>query len=317
MTDLQNGSKIGRTDALMLLVVFLWALNLTVIKIGFRELSANGFNAIRLSIASVAFLLLLGVRGRPFRLERGDTWKAVGLGIFGITAYQIFFIQAIHMTQASAASVIMATSPIFIALLSTALGQERISWAGWAGIIVSVAGFILVVGGENGAFSLSWRGHHAAVLILLANVCWAAYTVFSKPVLDRNPPFKLAAWSTAAGTFLYLPFAFRDLSAVPWARISWRGWAAILYAGLVSIVLCFVIWYASVQKVGSSKTGIYSNLSPIFAVGFAAAVLGERLSGLQAAGAVIVLAGVYLTRSGYRFFERRPHLPVDLSPPNS
>lgn len=306
MIDLKNGSKIGRTDALMLLTVFLWALNLSVIKVGLRELSAHGFNAVRLSIASLAFLFLLGVRGKPFRLEKGDNWKAVVLGVLGITAYQLFFIQAIHMTQASAASVIMATSPIFIALLSTALGQERIPWAGWAGIIVSFAGFVLVVSGENGGFSLSWHGHRAAALILLANICWAGYTVFSKPVLERNSPFKLAALSTAAGTFLYLPFAFRDLTAVPWGRISWQGWAAILYAGLVSIVFGFVIWYDSVQKVGSSKTGIYSNLSPIFAVAIAGAFLGERLSGFQAAGSLIVLAGVYLTRSGYRFFERRP-----------
>ncbi len=310
MIDLKNGSKIGRIDALMLLVVFLWALNLTVIKIGFRELSVHGFNAIRLGLAAVAFIFLLGVQGRPFRLARGDHWKAVGLGIFGITAYQLFFIQAIHETQASAASILMATSPVLIALLSTALGQERIPWAGWAGILVSVAGFVLVAGGENGGFRFNWHGHRTAALILLANISWAAYTVFSKPVLERNSPFKLAAWSTAAGSLLYLPFALRDLAAVPWARISWPGWAAILYTGLVSIVFCFVIWSESVRKVGSSKTGIYINLQPIFAVAIAGAFLGERLSGLQIAGALIVLAGVYLMRSGYRFFERRSRASV-------
>jgi drug/metabolite transporter (DMT)-like permease len=322
MIEIKNGSRIGKTDALMLLTVLLWAVNLSVIKVGLRELSAHGFNAIRLSIASVVYLVLLAASGKGFRLEKGDHWKAVGLGVLGITAYQLFFIQAIRMTQASAASVIMATSPVFIALLSTALGQERIPWAGWIGIFVSFAGFVLVVSGENGAFSLSWHGHRAAALILLANVCWAGYTVFAKPALERNSPFRLAARSTAAGTFLYLPFAARDLAAVPWARISWQGWAALLYAGLVSIVLCFVIWYDSVQKVGSSKTGIYSNLTPIFAVVFAGVFLHERLSGFQAAGAVIVLAGVYLTRSGYRFFERRPREDaaaeeVDICGPNS
>jgi drug/metabolite transporter (DMT)-like permease len=60
-----------------------------------------------------------------------------------------------------------------------------------------------------------------------------------------------------------------------------------------------------VKKVGSAKTGIYGNLTPILAIFFAGRILGERLSVLQVVGAAVTLAGVYLTRSGYRFFERK------------
>lgn len=306
MPRLNNGSKIGRTDVLMLMTVLFWAVNLSVIKIGLREFSPHGFNAIRLSFASLVYLGIFGLGRKKFALAKGDGWKAVGLGILGITTYQLFFIQAISKTNASTASVIMATSPVFIALLSTALGQERIPWAGWLGIAVSVAGFFLVVAGGNGGAAFTWRGMQGATLILLANICWAAYTVFSKPVLERNSSFGLAALGTAAGTLLYLPFTLREVAAVDWRRISWAGWGAVLYSGLVAIVLCFVIWYDSVRKVGSSKTGIYGNLTPIFAVVFAGLFLGERLSAFEAVGSVVVLAGVYLARSGYRFFERRP-----------
>jgi drug/metabolite transporter (DMT)-like permease len=110
-----------------------------------------------------------------------------------------------------------------------------------------------------------------------------------------------------------------DLAAVDWRRISWAGWGAIFYSGLVAIVLCFYIWYDSVQKVGSSKTGIYGNLTPIFAVVFAGIFLGEHFSAAEAVGSAVVLAGVYLTRSGYRLFERRPRpqISFDISDPNS
>ncbi|MBP1661672.1 MAG: family transporter [Candidatus Aminicenantes bacterium] len=96
-----------------------------------------------------------------------------------------------------------------------------------------------------------------------------------------------------------------DLAKVDWARIPWQGWGAIGYAGLVAIFLCFIIWYESVKEVGSAKTGVYSNLTPILAIFVAGLVLGERLSATQAIGAAVTLAGVYLTRSGYRFFERK------------
>jgi drug/metabolite transporter (DMT)-like permease len=296
----------GRTDLLILLTVFLWAVNLSVIKIGLRSFSPHAFNAVRLSLASLAFLGVLAVSPGKFSLGRkGDAWKAAGLGLLGITGYQFFFIQAIDGMSASTASVLMGTSPVFIALLATAIGKERISLAGWLGIAFSFAGFLLVVSGENRGFVFAWSAMRGAVLILLANACWAGYTVFSKPVLERNSPFRLAAVGTIIGTFVYLPFAAKDLAAVEWSQIPWQGWGAILYAGLVSVFLCFVLWYQSIRAVGSAKTGVYSNLTPVLAIFFAGLVLGERLTGLQAAGAAITLAGVYLTRSGYRFFERK------------
>jgi drug/metabolite transporter (DMT)-like permease len=190
-------------------------------------------------------------------------------------------------------------------LLATAVGEERISLAGWAGILISLGGFLLVISGENGGLALSWAAWRGAVLILAANAFWAGYTVLAKPLLDRNPAFPVAALGTIAGTLIYLPFAAADLVRIEWVRVPWQGWGAIAYSGLVAIFLCFALWYQSVKKVGSAKTGIYGNLTPILSIVIAGLVLGERLTALQALGAAITLAGVYLTRSGYRFFERR------------
>ena len=301
-----NGTKMGRTDILILLVIVLWAVNLSVIKIGLRELSPHAFNAIRLSLAALAYAAVLVARRRKGGLARkGDGWKAAGLGLLGITFYQVFFIKGVSMMPASTASVFMGTSPIFIALLATVVGEERIPPAGWVGIAISSCGFLLVVAGENGGLVFTWDAWRGALLILLANACWAGYTVFSKPVLERNSAFRLAAVGSIAGTAVYLPFAAGDLAKVDWARIPWQGWGAIGYAGLVAIFLCFIIWYESVKEVGSAKTGVYSNLTPILAIFVAGLVLGERLSATQAIGAAVTRAGVYLTRSGYRFFERK------------
>jgi drug/metabolite transporter (DMT)-like permease len=301
-----NGARLCCTDLLIVLVIVLWAVNISVLKIGLRSLSPHGFNAIRLSLASLAYLAVLLARPvRPAFGRRGDFWKAAGLGLLGITGYQVVFIKAISMMNASTASIVMGTSPIFIALLATAVGQERITPAGWVGIAISFGGFLLVVSGENGGLVLTWEAWRGAVLILIANAFWAGYTVFAKPILERNSPFRLAAVGTIAGTLVYLPFAAGELARVDWARVPWRGWGAIVYAGLVAIFLCFALWYHSVKRVGSAKTGVYGNLTPILAIVFAGIVLGERLATIQAVGAAITLAGVYLTRSGYRFFERR------------
>ena len=310
-TGSKNGARLCCTDLLIVLVIVLWAVNISVLKIGLRHLSPHGFNAVRLGLASLAYLAVLLARpGRPAFGRRSDLWRAAGLGLLGITGYQVVFIKAISMMSASAASIVMGTSPIFIALLATAIGQERISLAGWAGIAISFGGFLLVVSGGNGGLVFTWEAWRGAVLILIANACWAGYTVFAKPVLERNSAFRVAAVGTIAGTLVYLPFAAGELARIEWAHIPWQGWGAIVYAGLVAIFLCFALWYHSVQRVGSAKTGVYGNLTPILAIVFAGIVLGERLSTVQAIGAAITLAGVYLTRSGYRFFERKAGGPV-------
>jgi drug/metabolite transporter (DMT)-like permease len=304
MPRAKTNARIGKTDLLMVLTILLWAVNLSVIKIGLREFSPHGFNGVRLGLASLVYVAILAGRGRRALPVRGDGWKTLVLGLFGITIYQLFFIRAISLTSASATSIIMATTPLFIALLSSAAGQEKISWAGWLGIGISFAGFVIVVFGQNGGSALTWQGIQGPVLILLSNLCWAAYTVISKPMLDRASAFDLTALATSAGTLVYLPFVLPDLRAVAWSEISWKGWGAVLYSGLVAVVLCFVLWSYSVQKVGSTKTGIYGNLTPVFATVFAAVALSERITGFQAGGALLILGGVYLTRSGYRFLVR-------------
>jgi len=307
-----NGTKLKFSDLAMLFVVMVWGVNISVVKIGLRDLAPHAFNAVRLTLGALAFIVILLFRPSGLSMRKGDFWKSVGLGILGITAYQIFFIQAISIMNVSSAAIVMATSPVFIALLSTALGQEKIHWAGWLGIVISFAGFILVVSGENGGFNFTWEGTRGAVFILLANVSWAGYTVFARPLLERIEPFKLSAMATITGTALYIPFTLTDLGRIDWGAITMSGWGAILYSGLVSITVCFAIWYVSLKAVGSAKTGIYSNLTPIFAAVTAALILHERLTMLQAAGAIITLSGVYLTRSGYKFFMKsrtEPALP--------
>ena len=90
----------------------------------------------------------------------------------------------------------------------------------------------------------------------------------------------------------------------PAGAISWSTWGALLYSAVLAVVVGFVVWYKSVQKVGNTKTGIYSNLNPVFATIFAYAFLSERITVLQAGGAAVIFAGVYLTRSGYKFFRK-------------
>jgi drug/metabolite transporter (DMT)-like permease len=309
MVKTENKSAFETTDLWMLLTTMVWAVNLSLIKFSLREFTPHGFNGIRLALSASIFLGILAFSRGGFPLGKGDFLKVAGLGLLGTTVYQLLFIQGISRTQATTTSMIMPMTPVFIAVLSYFFKLERIHWAAWMGIAVSFLGVYLLVTGQNRHVALTWQSVKGDVFLLLANLVWALYTVLAKPLLERIPPVKLTCLSVAIGTALYLPFAAADVRRVPWASISPGAWASLLYSAVLAIVVSFIVYSYSVRKVGNTKTGIYSNLNPVFAVIFAWFFLSERITALEAGGGLVIFLGVYLTRSGYRFFLKKPPGP--------
>lgn len=307
MSPSDNGNRFTASDLLMILTTLIWAINLSAIKFSLRELPGHSFNGIRLPLASLLFLAVLLLRGERLSIDKKDIWKVAGLGFIGTTAYQALFIQGISLTPASTTSMIAPMTPVFIALLSHFFKFERIHWAAWIGIAVSFSGFYLILSGQSLGSHFSWASIWGDLLILAANFCWALYTVFSRPLLGRIPALKLAVLTTCFGTLFYLPLGLPALRRVAWTSVSAATWGALAYGAILAIVFGFTVYYGSVQKVGNTKTGIYSNLNPVFATIFACLVLGEIITPLQISGGLVILLGVYLTRSGYRLFSaKRP-----------
>lgn len=303
--NFKTNGALGLSDALMLLAVLMWGINFSFIKIALRELTPGGFNGVRLFVTAVIFLALLALSGEGFRLKKKDAGRLLLIGIAGNTLYQILFIRGVSLTSASNTSIILSMAPIFVALLSAALGIERIHWAAWLGILISFCGLYFIIAGPNGGLHFSAESFRGDLTIFFATILWALYTVFSKSFLDRYSPLKFSAVTVSLGVLFYLPLTAGDVLAIPWERISLKAWACLLLSSLFGFVFGYIFWYYSVKKVGNAKTAIYSNLTPIFTAVFAAALLGDRIRSVQALGAAVILGGVYLTRAGYRLFLKR------------
>ncbi len=302
---MEEYKKLGATDLFMLIAVLFWAVNFTVIKIALRQFSPQGFNGLRLLFSALVLILVLVIRREGLSLRKADFWAALGLGIIGHAGYQLLFIHGLNWTKVSNTSIIMGMTPVSIALLSTFLKHEKIHWAAWLGILVSFVGFYLVITQQGEGFQLTWENMRGDVMIFSGNLLWSAYTVFSRPILNRVSPLKWTSLTLALGTVFYLPFAAPAIFRIPWKGISFLGWTFLLYSALFAIALSYVIWYTSVKRIGNSKTAIYGNINVVFSVTIAYIFLAERITSLQVCGAVIILAGVYLTRFGYRFFMKK------------
>ncbi len=292
----------------MLLAVFIWGINLSVVKYALTEFPAHFFNFLRLAGASIFLLLLTMAEGEKLNVPPKALFPLILIGFLGNTLYQVFFIKGISLTTASNASLIMTSSPLFIALLSTLLRHERLSPPGWIGLFVSLFGLYLVITQRSGGFSLTSSSLRGDILILLANLSWAAYTIYSRPFLQIISPTKLAALTMTAGMLLYFPFGLLDAKSFSFETVSLRGWIALIYSFGLALGISFVIWYKSLRSVGNSRTAIYSYLTPLVAILTAHFTLKERISLVQGLGGLVVLFGFSLTRSGlwWRRWYKKP-----------
>lgn len=285
-------------DLALVALVFIWGVNFSVVKAALAQLSPLSFNSLRFVLASVSMLLLSRTIDGAWHVLPGDGWRLVALGLLGHTCYQLAFINGLARTKAGNSSLILGMTPIFVALLGAGLHIEHVRGRTWVGILLSFAGVAFIVqGGAHGVGlgSETWAGD---LLTLAATSCWAAYTVFSRPLLGRYTPLTLTALTMAIGTLPLIPLALPELSHQDWTAVSSQGWLGLLFSFSLAIVAAYTIWYSGVQRIGSTRTAVYSNLVPVVGVLTAWTWLGETMVPLQALGALIILVGIALTRWG-------------------
>jgi O-acetylserine/cysteine efflux transporter len=279
---------------LLVLIAAIWGANYPVIKTVLREMPPPAFNALRMVIASSVYLVLVTTtaRTRPTRREWLDL---VALGAFGQFLYQLFFMNGLARTSVANASLIVGWVPVVVALVSAALGLERLTRMHWIGIALSVVGIYFVVALDAGLSTETLIGD---ALTFGAVLAWAAYTLAARPLLARHSPLVVTGWSMTFGTLLYLPYAAPSLAQVHWTQVSTSAWALTIASALLALNLSYVLWNAGVQRIGSAKTAIYSNLVPVFAVSSAVLWLGETVDTAKLAGAALVILGVVAARYG-------------------
>jgi drug/metabolite transporter (DMT)-like permease len=285
----------SRLDLLLVGMTLIWGANYSIAKAAVRELPPSAFNAARMLIAAgVCASLVVREGGLPAlrRLDRADWARVAALAVVGHAIYQSLFIGGLARTSASSAALIFGGTPALVALASAWLGHERVSASRWAGVALSMLGVYLVVGhGKDPSASLA-----GDALIVAAMICWTLYTVGSRPLLDRHSPVLVTALGIVFGTALYAAAALPTVLAVDWSAVKPAVWGAILYSAVFSMVIAYLIWYVAVQRVGSSRTSIYNNVTPIVAMLVAALSLGEPITVAKALGAAAVLGGVAVTR---------------------
>lgn len=292
------GSGANRvTDAGLLALALIWGVNFSVIKVGLRELHPLAFNALRFPLAVLALTGLLALRGSLSLPRREDVPRVVALGVLGNVVYQLFFIFGIDATLAGNAAILLATTPVWVVVLSALRGHERPRAVVWIGVAATVAGMVAVVVGGEQEVALGGGTLRGDLLSAGAAVVWAIYTVEGRDLTRRYGSLRVTAWTLACGAVGLVALGVPFLADTDLAALGPGTWAAVVYAGVLAIGIAYVIWYWGVRRIGSTRTSVFSNLVPVVALAAAWVWLGETPTGLQLTGAAVVIGGMTLTRA--------------------
>jgi drug/metabolite transporter (DMT)-like permease len=249
-----------------------------------------------LPVALIRFLLASAVLWgwQRFRgvevFDRRDWPRVALLGFLVVPVNQGFFLFGLVHTTPSHASLLYALTPLVVFLLARGLLRERTPWSALLGIATAFAGVLLI---------LTERGlrHEIAVLkgdllILVAVVGWALYTVLSKPLLARYDAMAVTTGAIVSGTVMSLPALLIPGAIPPLASIAPPVWAAILYLAIGTSVIAYPLWLYALRHLDAAKVAIASNTQPIITGVLSWIFFRERFTAVFLVGAFLIMAGV-------------------------
>ncbi len=291
------GLGFGLVDAALVVVTLIWGINNVAVKTALREFSPLSFNALRFLAASTLTMgLLWRVEGRIAPPGR-DLALLFGIGFLGNTVYQIGFINGLALSTAGNVSFVLATMPATTALLGHLLKVDVLPWRAWAGLGVTLSGALLIVAsGSGGSLSLGGATARGDLMVLAGTLGWCLYTIYSKRVIDRYTPLRLTAWTMVLGTIPLIVVALPELAAQDWTRPAAIHWVSLAGSAALALVFGYVVWNWGLSRIGTARTAIYGNITPLWTGFFGWLLLGEVWAPARVGGAALILAGVAMVR---------------------
>jgi drug/metabolite transporter (DMT)-like permease len=223
-------------------------------------------------------------------------WKLiVACGATGIAAFQIMVYQALTLTTAINATLILATTPLVIVLCSWLAFRARITRAQALGLLGALLGAAVVVTQGRAEALLALRLNPGDLWMLAAVGVWACYALLLTRSPREIPALALLTATVAAAVLIMLPAYLWRTLAGEHLIISSPNLLGIAYSGTFSSVLAFFAWTRGVAALGPARAGVFINLIPIFAGLLSPLVLGEPIAAYHLIGAALVFGGIVLS----------------------
>ena len=289
-----GGAFYGNAYIMLTLTTMMWGGNAVAGRLAIGEVSPMSLVLLRWA----GVVVLMGMVSRKKVIDewpvlRQRLWFLFALGAVGFTIFNGLFYVAAHATVAINMGILQGSIPVFVLTGALIVYGSRVSLLQGAGVLLTIVGITLIASHGEVERLTALEFNRGDLLMLMACALYAGYTV----ALRKRPDVSDIAMFTIMATAAFvtaLPLAVIEAYAGHFQWPTLKGWGIVLFVTLFPSFLAQIFFLRGVELIGPGRAGVFVNLVPVFASGFAVVILGEVFAWYHAAALVLVLGGIAL-----------------------
>ena len=272
-----------------------WATNAVLGRWLRADIGPLTLTALRFSVATAFFGILLRNRPSQERHYGNDKWWILAMGLAGVVGFSPLLYLGLRYSTAVNCSLIQGFSPLITALIAGVIIQEPVTRRQLVGAVLGLIGVAGLLSRGSLTFLLGLQFNVGDLILLASAVIWAFYSVFGRRVMRNRSPVA----ATALSNFLCLPliaaaaaFELQHISL----NLQTETIAAIAHICVVPTIIGYWSWNRGVTTLGAGGAMVFYNTLPLYGALLGAALLGEPLGMIHYIfGGLIIVGGLWAT----------------------
>jgi len=283
-------------DLLLLFVAVVWGAQPAIMKLGMAYVTPMMFNVLRM-IAAVVVSWAVFLMSRTHRKIERKNLHFLCISIFSFFIFQLLFAVGVNSTTSGNASLTQALLPASVVLINRLRKTESITYQTLLGVVVSVLGVLIIILASGKKIDFQMENLKGMLILLASQFAFGFFTVYTKDAVKQYSNYQIICYAITISSITFTLLSIRDLAVMDWSKLPAVAWGSILFSGILGMCIANFLWSWGVKKIGSTKTALYNNLPPIFAVITGYFLLHETFNLYQLLGAVTIFGGLYITRT--------------------
>ena len=285
----------------VLLAVIAWGASFIATKIALEDVSPISIVWLRFTMGIVILGIAVAIRSQFALPKKGELGYFALLGFLGITFHQWLQSNGLQTSEASTTAWIVATTPVFMALLGWVILREGLPLLKIFGIVLAAFGVLLVVtDGNLTSISVGEFGAPGDILILVSAFNWAVFSALSRRGLKTYSATLMIFYVMTFGWFFTSMAFIAGRNYLEIQNLSFNGGLGITFLGVFCSGLAYIAWYDALQALSTAETGVFLYIEPLVAVVVAFFLLGEAITWVSLTGGAVILLGVWIVNQPAR-----------------
>ena len=282
---------------LLIMANVLWAASYVTSKFVLFDTSVTIMLALRMGLSALLLLPFLIARRKDLNLTRQAIPQLLILALVGFVINKLLEFGGLALTTASDVALLITSESIFTAAFSWVFLRERFKRLTGFALLLGFIGVYLIVerslvpnippGGG------AWR-IVGDLLVVLALLVEAFYTVRGKALLVKYPPLMITSASIVVSMIFWTPVAAWEIIHTGWHPLGLVAWLSVGWLALMSTVVAYLAWFQGLAKVDASSAASALFIQPLLGTFLAIVLLHDQLTPMTLVGGILIIVSVYL-----------------------